>query len=161
MKHLFIIAATVLLLLFTACRKDVSGSNSLLPRETRDADTIVPVQPGTPPNIGPPGGPPAEPVDSVIFEKLTWIFPWYSSLEIRNFTDWLFGRTDFKIFIRREHSPEWIEVPLSDGYSINAKYEYVIITRADNNSFYHYKSLYIFYYGFDVGDSPSVKVLFL
>jgi hypothetical protein len=65
----------------------------------------------------------------------------------------------FRIFIRRDTNPDWIEV-YPENYVANASYEYYIETRPDGAGIYTYGSLYIFYYGMDTNDTPDVKIVF-
>lgn len=95
----------------------------------------------------------------VIIENLSWIFPWYSTLEVPYFDRQLPAGALFKVFIQRGDSAEWIEVPLiKDDSDPGIKYEYFIEKRPDGAGIYAFTSLYIFYYGSDVNDKPSVKI---
>ncbi len=98
---------------------------------------------------------PNEPIfpNEIIFKDLTWIFPWYSSIEVKNFNHYLPNGLSFKVFIQRDNDPEWIEVVLG-----NASYDYFIENRLDGAGMYNFGSLYIFYSGNDVSDTPSVKI---
>lgn len=95
----------------------------------------------------------------VIIENLSWIFPWYNTLAVPHFDKQLPPGALFKVFIQRGDNPEWIEVPLiADDSADGIKYEYFIEKRPDGAGIYTFASLYIFYYGSDVGDKPSVKI---
>ena len=96
----------------------------------------------------------------LIIENISWIFPWYNSIEVPNFYDSVPPEVVFKIYIRRESNNSWVEVfPLSNNIP-DSKYDYFVETRPDGAGMYNYRSLYIFYYGFDVSDTPDVKIVF-
>ncbi len=96
----------------------------------------------------------------VILDNLVWIFPWYNAIEIKNFYNYIPAGSPFRILIQRDTNPGWIEVyPITNGQSSDP-YEYFIETRPDGGGIYTYGSLYIFYYGLDVSDTPDVKILF-
>jgi len=96
----------------------------------------------------------------VILENRFWIFPWYNSIEIENFYNLIPPEVVFKIYIRRDTSADWVEVfPTTDNIPDN-KYDYFIETRPDGAGMYNYRSLYIFYYGSDVSDTPDVKIVY-
>jgi len=90
-----------------------------------------------------------------------WIFPWYNSIEVPNFYDLIPPEVVFKVYIRRESNNSWIEVlPITDNVP-DSKYDYFVETRwPDGAGMYAYGSLYIFYYGTDVSDTPDVKIVF-
>lgn len=103
---------------------------------------------------------PASPAE-VIIHDLNWIFPWYNSIEISDFSKKLPAGVSFKVYIQRGNSTDWIEVPfLVDNAGAEIKYEYFVETRPLGAGMYHYGSLYIFYYGQDVSDHPSVKIVY-
>src|SRR4030095_12215929 len=94
----------------------------------------------------------------IIIENQIWISPWYNSIEVNNFYDLVPSGSSFRIFIRRDTNPDWIE-----AFPINragGRYEYFIETRPDGAGMYTDGSLYIFYYGDDVSDTPDVKIEF-
>jgi hypothetical protein len=93
--------------------------------------------------------------NEIIFRDLAWIFPWYNNIEIENFASNIPPGSMFKIFIQREYDPEWKEVPPENVYGL---YDYFIITGP--HDFYRNGSLYVTYYGFDVDDTPDVKIVF-
>ena len=97
---------------------------------------------------------------SVIFEDRTWIYPWYASIEIPDFYSWIPTGSNFTIFVKRDATPDWIEVGLLNSAGSNSQYEYFIETRPDGAGMYTFGSLYIFYYGWDVDDTPDVKIVF-
>ncbi|OSZ73569.1 hypothetical protein CAP36_16250 [Chitinophagaceae bacterium IBVUCB2] len=97
----------------------------------------------------------------VVFYNLTWIFPWYNAIEIPHFYSFIpTGNTPFRIYIQRDSNPGWIEVDPIAYTTTSGPYEYFIETRPHGAGMYHYGSLYIFYYGMDVSDSPDVKIVF-
>jgi hypothetical protein len=93
--------------------------------------------------------------NEIIFKNLTWIFPWYNSIEVKNSNNYLPNGLSFKVFIQRDNDPEWKEVVPG-----SASYDYFIEKRPDGGGIgmYNFGSLYIFYYGNDVSDTPSVKI---
>ena len=96
----------------------------------------------------------------ITYTDLQWIFPWYNSIEIKNFNSLLPPGRPFKIYIQRDNAPQWKEIMLLSSSSDPAiKYEYFIETRPDGAGMYNFGSLYIFYYGTDVDDTPSVKIV--
>jgi hypothetical protein len=95
-----------------------------------------------------------------IFENRTWIFPWYNAIEIKNFFSIVAYALPFRIFIKREAAPVWIEVDPIAYTTTSGPYEYFIETRPDGAGMYSYGSLYIFYYGLDVSDTPDIKIVF-
>ena len=98
--------------------------------------------------------------NEIIFENQIWIFPWYSAIELNNFYNLIPPGSMFKILIKRDTDPDWVEV---FPYSINGSggsYEYFIETRPDGAGMYTYGSLYIFYYGMDTSDTPDVKIVY-
>ena len=95
----------------------------------------------------------------IIYNDREWIFPWYNAIEIENFNVLIPPGSSFKIFIQRDYDPQWKEVlPTSIDYNPDIKYEYFIETRPDGAGMYNFGSLYIFYYGGDVSDTPAVKI---
>lgn len=95
----------------------------------------------------------------MVFNSLEWIFPWYNAIEISNFSHLTPSATSFNVFIQRNGSAEWKKVSVFDPHhDAGIKYEYFIETRSDGGGIYHSGSLYIFYYGMDVSDTPSVKI---
>ncbi len=97
----------------------------------------------------------------VILDNLVWIFPWYNAVEIKNVHNYITAGSPFRIFINRDNSPGWIEVNLITDVASTNSYEYFIETRwPDGAGMYSYGSLYIFYYGTDVSDTPKVKIVF-
>jgi len=98
--------------------------------------------------------------NEIIFENQIWIFPWYNAIELNNFYNLIPPGSMFKILIKRDADPDWVEV---SPYSINGSggsYEYFIETRPDGAGMYTYGSLYIFYYGMDTSDTPDVKIVY-
>jgi len=97
----------------------------------------------------------------LILENRFWIFPWYNSIEIKNFYTLIPPEVVFKIYIRRYSSTAWVEVfPTTDNIP-DTKYDYFIETRLpDGAGMYNHGSLYISYYGQDVSDTPDVKIVF-
>lgn len=93
-------------------------------------------------------------------ENLSWIFPWYATLEIKNIYAHVPSGRRLTVFIQRSFHDPWIEVPQLSVDSNNNTYEYFIQTRPDGASMYNYGSLYVFYYGTRTNDNPVVKVLF-
>jgi hypothetical protein len=97
----------------------------------------------------------------LILENRFWIFPWYNSIEIKNFYDLIPPEAVFKIYIRRDTSTAWVEVFPTTENIPDSKYDYFIETRwPDGAGMYTNGSLYIFYYGSDVSDRPDVKIVF-
>lgn len=99
--------------------------------------------------------------NEVIFKHLTWIFPWYASVEIKNFWAHVPEGKPMKVFIQRSYETTWTEVPpISSNSSNNISYEYFIETRPDGAGMYNYGSLYVFFYGDNTNDNPNIKVIF-
>lgn len=94
----------------------------------------------------------------IIFKDRKWIFPWYSTIEIKDF-NLLIPQNSFKVYIQRENNSQWEEVA-SILENAGIKYEYFVETRPDGGGMYTYGSLYIFYYGTDTNDTPSVKIVY-
>lgn len=112
-------------------------------------DTIIVVVKGLPANTL-----------EIILENQTWIFPWYNTIEIKDIYNLISTGSSFRIFIKRNFNPGWIEVnPLTIAASAGS-YEYFIETRPDGAGIYNLGTLYIFYYGTDVSDTPKVKIVF-
>ncbi len=113
-----------------------------------DQDTMVV-------NVGEISGNPK----GIIFKDLVWTFYWSSDIEIRNFVSNIPPGSMFKIFIQRDNDPEWKEVPRETGsWPGLGFYEYSIPTNP--NGPYDNDSLFITYYGFDVDDTPNVKIVY-
>ena len=93
----------------------------------------------------------------LLFRDRTWVFPWYASLEIDHFHNSVPLGTSFRVFIQRKAYTGWIEATPAVS---NGSYEYFIESRPDGAGMYNYGSLYIFYYGPDVSDTPDVKIVF-
>ena len=97
--------------------------------------------------------------NETLFSDLTWIFPWYNNVEIKNFDNYIPRGSLFKVFIQRDYDATWNEVPPFDAYQpSNGLYDYFIITGP--HSMYNHGSLYVSYYGFDVDDTPNVKIVY-
>lgn len=97
--------------------------------------------------------------NSVIFNYLNWISPWYNSLEIQSIHGFVPTGKPFKVFVQRGLTSTWTEAqPVSNNPS--TKYEYFVETRVNGGGMYIQGSLYVFYYGTDISDRPSVKVEF-
>lgn len=94
----------------------------------------------------------------IIFKDRKWIFPWYSTIEIKDF-NLLIPQNSFKVYIQRENNSQWEEVA-SILENAGIKYEYFVETRPDGGGMYTYGSLYIFYYGTNTNDTPSVKIVY-
>ena len=96
----------------------------------------------------------------IIITNLQWIFPWYNSLEVEHFHKLIPTGNLFHLFIKRDNSETWVNVPeiRYSYYNDTTKYEYFIETRPDGAGMYHLGSLYIFYYGNDISDKPSIKI---
>lgn len=95
-----------------------------------------------------------------IFENRTWIFPWYNAIEIPNFFGIMPNATPFRVFIKRDAAPVWVEVDAISNNWSGSPYEYFIETRPNGGGMYTLGSLYIFSYGADVSDTPAVKIIF-
>ena len=97
---------------------------------------------------------------ALIFDELTWIFPWYAAVEVQSFLTQVPAGVEKKVFIKRGFQTAWSEVPPLSSNSHNHPYEYFLETRPDGAGMYNYGSLYIFYYGSNTSDKPSIKVVF-
>jgi hypothetical protein len=98
--------------------------------------------------------------NEIIFQNQTWVYPWYSAIEIKNFYSLIPSGLMFKIFIKRDTKPDWIEAFPVSYNGAGGFYEYFIETRPDGAGMYTYGSLYIFYYGMNTSDTPDVKIVF-
>ena len=96
----------------------------------------------------------------VIFKNLTWIFPWYSSLELKNIHNYFPAGTAIKVFIKRDTATEWNEVVHYSNSVNTTVYDYFIETRPYGAGMYNFGSLYVFYYALNPKDTPDVKVQF-
>lgn len=98
----------------------------------------------------------------VVFNNLTWIPIWYETLEINNFYSFIPPGTPFRVYIQRDFNPAWIEATPVATNGSGGTYEYFVETRPNGGGagMYNYGSLYIFYYGTDVSDTPAVKIIF-
>jgi hypothetical protein len=96
----------------------------------------------------------------MIFTNRPWIFPWYNTVEVKNFSTRLTENQSFKVFIRRKNSSEWIPVPPLSPSNTTTLYEYFVEIRPDGAGMYNFGSLYIFYYGTDINDTPDVKITY-
>ncbi len=94
--------------------------------------------------------------NEVIFGNLTWIFPWYASIEVKKISSYPDPQ---KVFIHRGFDTAWIEAGYISNNAGN-QYEYFIEKRPDGGGIYTYGSLYIFYYGTRTNDNPQVKIQF-
>lgn len=93
----------------------------------------------------------------IILNNLTWTSPWFNTVEIRDFYNYVPEEKVFKIFISRHNSTDWIEVPQFQQVP-DSPYEYLIMDRF--NDFYKQGSMHIFYYGNDMDDKPKVKIVY-
>jgi hypothetical protein len=97
---------------------------------------------------------------TLVFEGLTWIFPWYAAVEVKSFLTQVPTGLEKKVYIKRGFQTVWSEVPPLSSNSHNHPYEYFLETRPDGAGMYNYGSLYIFYYGSNTSDKPNIKVVF-
>lgn len=98
--------------------------------------------------------------NEIIIHDLVWIFPWYNSIEVMNFHKMIPKDTFFRVFIKRDTNPDWVEAyPISNNGS-GGQYEYFVETRPYGAGMYNYGSLYIFYYGTDISDKPDIKLVY-
>ncbi|MGM5471350.1 PKD domain-containing protein [Flavobacteriaceae bacterium LMO-SS05] len=98
----------------------------------------------------------------IIIENLSWSFPWYATLQIADFYDNIPRESLFRIFVRRDGSTNWEDVP---GWAMsgpqNNLYDYFIERRLpDGAGMYTNGSLYISYYGTDTFDTPDIKIVY-
>ena len=96
--------------------------------------------------------------NEMIFREMKWTDPWVNTIEIKDF-NLLFLNIVFKVYIQRNNNAQWIEVPFI-LQNTSTKYEYFVETRPSGAGMYSYNSLYILYYGTDIEDSPSVKIMY-
>ena len=94
--------------------------------------------------------------NEIIFHDLIWIFPWYNSIEVMNFHNLIPKDIFFRVFIKRDTNPDWVEAYNGSG----GQYEYFVETRPYGAGMYTYGSLYIFYYGTDISDKPDIKLVY-
>ncbi len=92
--------------------------------------------------------------DEIILENQTWIFPWYNTIQVSNFSLMVPASIPFRIYIQRDANPAWLEVDPIAHTVIAGPYEYFLETLPNNSG------LNIFYYGNDVSDTPAVKITF-
>tara|TARA_R100000935_G_scaffold37280_1_gene58350 strand:+ start:1112 stop:2140 length:1029 start_codon:yes stop_codon:yes gene_type:complete len=98
----------------------------------------------------------------MIIKNVTWTFPWYSTLAITDFYSKIPRESLFRIFLKRDGSSDWQDVP---GYSMSSSftssYDYFIERRIpDGAGMYANGSLYISYYGADTSDTPDIKIVY-
>lgn len=98
----------------------------------------------------------------IIIENVQWTFPWDSALEITDFYNKISRESLFRIFVKRDGSTNWEDVP---GWSMsgtqNNSYDYFIERRLpDGAGMYTNGRLYIFYYGSDTSDTPDIKIVY-
>ncbi len=98
----------------------------------------------------------------ITFKNLVWISPWSNAVEVKNIHSYIPVGTPVKVFIKRDNTAEWkvAEDAGKNNGSNNPVYEYFIETRPSGGGMYTYGSLYIFYWGMDINDTPDVKVQF-
>ncbi|MBS1919508.1 MAG: hypothetical protein JST17_04565 [Bacteroidetes bacterium] len=97
--------------------------------------------------------------NEVTFTNIKWVYPWYSSLEIKNVYNSIPRNKPIKVFVKRDSTNNWIEVLHWSINTITDIYDYFIESRwPDGAGMYSYGSLYISYYGPDTKDTPDVKI---
>lgn len=95
----------------------------------------------------------------IIIENVQWIFPWWSTLEIADFYRAISRESLFRIFVKRDGSTNWEDVP---ALSKTLTYNYFIERRPDGAGMYLIGSLYILYIGSDPypSDTPDIKIVY-
>jgi len=148
MKYSIIFFLTIVILVNVGCKKEsyipATNINEPVIQVKKDSSNpvIQTISPGR-----------------ITVENLTWIYPWYNAVEIKDFSNMISSILIFKVFIQRAGRPEWKEIPLITSNADPAiEYEYFVEKRPDGAGMYNLGSLYIFYYGKDVSDHPSVKI---
>ena len=101
---------------------------------------------------------PILPANTYYALNLTWIFPWYNALEIKNISDKVPAGSPLKVFVQRRFNQNWVEAYPALIYYSNSIYDYFIITRVNGGGMYNQGSLYVFYYGTNVTDRPNIKI---
>ena len=96
----------------------------------------------------------------IVAKNITWIFPWYSSLEVKNIHSYFPEGTPIRVFVQRDNSDIWKEATDAFIDGSLSEYDYFIEKRPDGAGMYNYGSLYVSYYGMDTSDTPDVKVQF-
>ena len=160
MKTIKTCAAALLVLSLAACKKDKTVTPEQEVSSKNKVDTNI--------NIGKINN--KTPVaDTVIISKgcivvknITWIFPWYNALEVKNIHSYISEGTPIRVFVKRDNNSTWMEATPVANDGSGGDYEYFIEKRLDGGGagMYNYGSLYVFYYGFDTSDTPDVKVQF-
>ncbi len=91
-----------------------------------------------------------------IITNLQWIFPWYSNLRVDQFHTLVPLNTPISVFIKRDNSDIWVNVPPSVPYNDTAEYVFSVYTTPDGVGYQ--STLDIVYYGLDTKDTPSIKI---
>mgnify|MGYP002403219894 FL=1 len=101
------------------------------------------------------------PGSELVFDDLGWVTPWYHVVEVKDFLAQLPPNTDFEVFIKRDSLNIWKQVPpLKIDSQTIPEYEYHLEKRLEGAGIYNFGSLYVFYYGDNINDTPSVKITF-
>lgn len=103
-----------------------------------------------------------EDAGELIIENVQWTFPWYATLEVPNVYSKITPESLFRIFVKRDGSTNWEDVPgnVISG-SQNSLYDYFIERRLpDGAGMYSIGSLFILYYGSTTSDSPDIKIVY-
>jgi hypothetical protein len=97
----------------------------------------------------------------IIIENVSWTFPWYPTLEIKDFYNKISRESLFRIFVKRDGSTNWEDVPgMTMSGTLNNSYEYFIERRLpDGAGMYANGSLFIFYFG-PTSDTPDIKIVY-
>jgi hypothetical protein len=97
--------------------------------------------------------------NEIITNNLTWYYPWYNTLFIKNFYELAPGLKPgrfFKLYINRPPSSAWIEVyPISSNET-----EYAYYYSKKTGSTFEKGTMSIFYFGSETNDKPKVKILY-
>ena len=160
MKTTVTYAAALLFLSLAACKKDTTvtpGQKVSTNKKVIDREPVIDRAP-----IG--KAPIADTViisdHQIVGKNISWIFPWYSTLEVQNIHSYISVGAPIRVFVQRDDSDIWMEAtPLANDGS-GGDYEYFIETRPEGAGMYTNGSLYVFYYGKDTTDKPDVKVQF-
>lgn len=87
-----------------------------------------------------------------------WQFDWYTNIIIYNFYDLIPSGSLYRIFIKRDSSSTWVNVPAESINNPNSPMEYFIQNLPVAT--YGYGSLVIYLYGSDPSDTPDVKIVY-
>ena len=162
MKTIITYAAAMLFLSAAACKKDTTVTRRQEFSTNKKVIDRAPVIDKTPIGKAPVTDTVIINDHQIVGKNISWIFPWYSSLELKNVHSYISVGTPIRVFVQRDNNSLWMEATPVANDGSGGDYEYFIEKRLDGGGagMYNYGSLYVFYYGKDTADTPDVKVEF-